>query len=478
MEMIKCEPVQVFEWFDKICKIPHGSGHVKEIADFLMDFAKERGLEAFRDNNNNIIIRKEASKGYESAEMIALQAHMDMVCEKAPDADIDFLTDPICPIVDGDWIRTDGTTLGADDGIGVAMILAVLSDDSLKTPAIEAIITSDEEIGLLGAQSLDGELIKSRKLINLDSEEKDVLICGCAGGQRVHSTIPVTFENTCGNITEIRVSGLEGGHSGTNIVKESANAIVILTRLLQAGLDKGVARLVSFEGGNRETAIPETASMKVLGSRAFVNEIIHLAEDLKEEYSKTDPGMEIKITPAGFASCEALTSYDTIKTGHILMMNPNGPKFRCKDLPDIVETSINMAIVKLSEDGLFIVNSIRSSSPSRMNWYIEKIRSLTELAGGHFERFEAYPGWKYNSDSEVKNLILEAYKELYDEEPLVTAIHAGLECGILSDKVKGGIDSVSMGPQMEGVHSPREKLSISSTEKCYRILIKTLELSK
>ena len=435
------EPKSVFSYFEKLCTIPRGSGNTDGIASYLVSFAEEHGLENYRDAANNVIIRKPASAGYENADTIILQGHHDMVCEKEDGLDFDFAKDAIQPVVDGDWIRAKGTTLGGDNGIAVAMILAILSDDSLAHPPIEALITADEEIGMLGAFALDCSQLKGHKLINLDSEYEGVLMCSCAGGVNVRSTIPVARERITGAVIDIAVKGLTSGHSGVEI-------------------DKGRANVVE----------PCKA--------AEVCEIVQkLGAQYAGEYATAEPNMQISALAGETRTVDVLTTAGTEKVWQVLVSLPDSVQAMCIDMPGLVQTSTNFGTLKLEENALSISNTVRSSITAQKEWIVEKISAIVKLAGGTTTTDGNYPGWAYNPHSVVKETILSAYKTLFNKEATVEAVHAGIECGLFSDSIPN-LDCVAIGPDMGDVHTPREHLSISSSQRTYELLKLVLAESK
>ena len=480
--LAQLEPREVFRYFETICSIPHGSGNTGPIADYLIQFARDRGLEWYRDSANNVVLTKPASPGYEGADTIILQAHTDMVCEKAPDVEFDFTRDAIQLVIDGDTLRADGTTLGADDGISVAMILAILDDTSLRHPKLEALLTSDEEIGMLGAFAFDCSRLTGHKLINLDSEYEGVLMCSCAGGANAYSRIPVYREPEKLQRLAVEIGGLTGGHSGVEIDKGRANANVLLARLLQmTGVAAGY-RIIELAGGSRETAIA-AHSKAVLGVPPGQAEdallAIQAATDIfAREYASAEPSMEVKAELLDGAAEEvnALCADSTKLVELALISIPDGVLAMSMDMPGLVQTSVNFGILELREDELYLANTVRSSMTSQKQWILNMIKSIVELTGGTTEITGSYPGWAYNPNSVVKDTILAAYKKLFGKDASVEAVHAGIECGLFADSIPG-LDCVSIGPDMADVHTPKEHLSISSTARTYQLLKEVLAQS-
>lgn len=475
------EPKKVFQYFETICGIPHGSGNTGPIADYLVKFAQDRGLAWYRDEANNMVLTKPASPGYEAADTVILQAHTDMVCEKAPGVEFDFTKDAIRPIVEGDTLRADGTTLGADDGISVAMILALLDDSELKHPKIEALLTTDEEIGMLGAFAFDCAHITGHKLINLDSEYEGVLMCSCAGGANAYSTIPVQRENAALQLVEVTISGLASGHSGVEIHKGRANANVLMVRLLGALGEKLPYQLVKLEGGSRETAIAATAAAVIGVAAGSADTVVEIAANcgavFTKEYAATEPGLTVTAKVLGSETVSALTAESTALVTRVLLALPDGVQAMSMDMPGLVQTSLNFAVLKLRETELYCANTVRSSMTTQKLWILDKVCSIAALAGGATEVTGSYPGWSYNPNSVVKDTILAAYKDLFGKEATVDAVHAGIECGLFADSISD-LDCVSIGPEMADVHTPREHLSISSTARTYALLREVLARSK
>lgn len=475
------EPKAVFSYFETICGIPHGSGNTGPIADYLVKFAQDRGLGWYRDEANNVVITKPASPGYEDADTVILQAHTDMVCEKDPDVKFDFTKDAIRLVVDGDILRADGTTLGADDGISVAMILALLDDADLKHPKLEALLTSDEETGMIGAFAFDCSHLTGHKLINLDSEYEGVLMCSCAGGANAYSTVPVYREAKELQLVEVSIGGLASGHSGVEIHKGRANANVLMGRVLGA-LDKELPfRLVKLEGGSRETAIAASAEAVIGVANGEAEKAVKIVEDcgavFAKEYATAEPGMKVGAKAMSVEAVEALTADSTAAVTKMLLALPDGVQAMSVDMPGLVQTSLNFGILQLRDSELYCANTVRSSMTTQKKWILDKVSSIAALAGGTTEISGSYPGWSYNPNSVVKDTILAVYKELFGKTATVDAVHAGIECGLFADSIPN-LDCVSIGPDMADVHTPREHLSISSTARTYQLLVEVLARSK
>lgn len=475
------EPQNVFSYFETICAIPHGSGNTSAIVDYCVRFAEERGLSWYRDTANNLVIRKPASPGYENSETIILQGHTDMVCEKNPDVDFDFTKDGIKLIVDGDTLRADGTTLGGDNGIAVAMCLAILDDKTLSHPPLEVLLTADEEIGMLGAFDFDCSQLTGHKLINLDSEYEGVLMCSCAGGANAYSRIPVQRENAELELVELEISGLTSGHSGVEIDKGRANSNVLMARLLHGLAEKVDYRLVKLDGGSRETAIA-SKSVAVIGvtdggTETVLAEVEKLGMVFKKEYATTEPAMVVAAKAGTRETVNALTAADTALAQQVLLALPDSVQAMSMDMPGLVQTSLNFGILRLEETELFFANTVRSSMTTQKRWVLAQVEAIVNLAGGKTEVSGDYPGWSYNPHSVVKDTILRVYRELFGKEATVEAVHAGIECGLFADSIQD-LDCVSIGPDMGDVHTPREHLSISSSARTYQLLCKVLQESK
>lgn len=472
-------PQEVFGYFEDICKIPHGSGNLDMIADYCINFAKQHNLDYYHDKYNNVIIRKPATKGYENAQPVILQGHLDMVCEKEKGIEIDFVIDPISPYADGDFIRAKGTTLGADNGIAVAMILSLLADNELKHPPIEAFFTADEETGMDGAFGIDIAYLEGHRLLNLDSEYEGVIMCGCAGGIDAINTVPVEYEEVKMEMATVEISGLKGGHSGVEIDKGRANSNILMARLLYDICP--ISRIVSLQGGSRETAIAaHTKAIIAFDSEVadkIERDIYNSIEVFENEYSVTDDEMKITFSLEDENNIRALTSKSTENICRLLISMPDGVQTMSPDMHGLVQTSVNLGIMELKEGDFEFTNTIRSSIETQKKWLVDKISAIVRFAGGDTKAVGDYPGWPFNPKSELKDIILKTYKEVTGKDATVEAVHAGMECGIFFDKIKD-LDCVSIGPDMWDVHTPNEHLSISSTQRTYEVLKKVLEYCK
>lgn len=469
------EPKKVFYYFEEICNIPHGSTNLDGISSYLEQFAKDRGLECIRDKSNNIIIIKEATKGYENAEPIIIQGHMDMVAVHDSDCDIDMASEPLRLKVDGDFVYAEGTSLGGDDGIAVAYILAILDSDEISHPRIEAVITTDEEIGMLGAAAIDISMLKARRMMNIDSEDETSILTSCAGGVRVDCNLPLSRVVKSGDVYKVTVGGLQGGHSGTEINKERGNAIKILGRVLYNALKTQSMNIISIQGGEADNAIAVECSATVMVSdgAGFETTIKELSDAISNEYKTKEKN--IKLSCNKLENNESCMDYDsTARVCNFLMLMPNGVQANSIDIPGLVETSLNVGIVKTTDDTFTASSAVRSSIASAKENLVNQLDILSKTYGGSIQTYGDYPGWQYNPDSKLRATMVDVYREMFGKEVIVEAIHAGLECGIMISKLPG-LDCVSFGPNIYDIHTTSEKLSISSTERMWRYILEILK---
>lgn len=472
------EPKNVFGFFEEICAIPHGSRNTRAISDYLVRFAKERGLEHYQDELNNVIIIAPATPGYENAEPVIIQGHMDMVCEKAPDCNKDMEREGLDLAVEGDCVFARGTTLGGDDGIAVAMALAVLDSKTLPHPRVEAVITVDEEIGMEGAAGIDLSPLKASRLINVDSEEEGIFTVGCAGGACTECTVPVERAAFDGAALSIAVVGLLGGHSGAEIDKGRANANMLMGRLLYAISEKSETRIVSVSGGLKDNAIPVASYAEIVTADAACAESIcrEFEEKFKNEYRVTDGAITVEVK-AGAGDTMPMDKASSEKIVCLLCCVPNGIQAMSADIPGLVQTSLNLGILVTEKEYVKASFSVRSSVASQKTMLIDRLTALTKQLGGTVDVSGDYPGWEFDPDSKLRALMVEVFKEQYGREPVVGAIHAGLECGLLIEK-KPGLDCVSVGPDIDEIHTFREKLHIASTQRTWALLTETLKRMK
>lgn len=467
----------VFRFFEDICGIPHGSGNVDAISDYLVDFAKERKLSYKQDTWKNVIITKEGSKGYEKEPTLILQGHMDMVAVKKPGCLKDMTTEGLDLAIDGDFLYAKDTSLGGDDGIAVAMMLAALDDESLAHPPLECIFTIDEETGLTGAKNIDLSELNGKQLINLDSEAEGIFWTSCAGGARVHSKLPLKMEEAEGIYYQINVEGLLGGHSGAEIHKERGNSNALAGRMVYECLKAVPLRLISLNGGLADNAIPRETLAEVIVSKenedAFELALAAFKSKVKKELQAKDPGFNVVIQEKKESSKKAFTEEATAKAAFLLLVLPLGVQAMSADIPGLVQTSLNLGVMKTEGNVLGLDYSVRSSVGSEKELLIDKIEVLLASVGGSCEVSGEYPAWEYRMNSPLRDKMIAVYKKLYAKEPKIEAIHAGLECGIFSGKIED-LDCISIGPDMMDIHTTEEKLSISSTERVWDYLCAVL----
>lgn len=468
------EPKRVFYWFEKICSIPHGSGNTKQISDFFKSFAVQHGLEVIQDNLNNIIIKKPGSPGYEDHAPVIFQGHMDMVCEKESDCDIDFEKDGLRLAAEGDFLFARGTTLGADDGIAAAYALALLEADDIKHPPLEIIITTDEETGMGGASGIDLSVCRAKMLLNCDSEAEGHFTAGCAGGITVKCILPVNISNFCGTKYRLCVKGLRGGHSGEEINSHRSSSNVIAGELLYTLQRKYSFRLISLNGGMKDNAIPRETAAELVCNEDISAEVRRFYADKNNEIASAEPDFEITCDVLESGEFEAYDETSSQKAVFLLFNYPNGVQKMSADIEGLVETSLNMGILKSSMEDITFSFCVRSSVNSAKDILCGRLLSLTGQAGGRTEFSGEYPAWEYKRESELRNIMTEVYRTQYGCEPVTEAIHAGLECGIFAGKTDG-LDAVSFGPDIFDIHTPKERLSVSSTERTWRFITGVLE---
>lgn len=469
------KPEAVFRYFEEICGIPHTSHHEQALSDYCVKFAKERGYECIQDEMGNVIIIAEATSGYEAVEPIIIQGHLDMVGDKTKDCDIDMEKEGLRIFIDGDYIRASQTTLGGDDGIAVAYALALLdaTDGSIPHPRLEIVLTVCEEVGLLGASAIDLSPCHARRMLNIDSEAEGILTAGCAGGIRACSHIPVKRINKSGLSCKLELTGLLGGHSGTEIDKGRANAAALLGRFLMLLKENMAYDLVSFASGVKENVIPKSASATILIAPDAENELCKTIEsflqDTKVEYGKADPNIHLELIVEKVETTLALDEDSLLKVLTALNLMPNGVQAMSMDLPGLVETSINMGVAELTDDAFILLHSARSSISSAKKMLTKKVTLLARQLGGSVDFQGDYPAWPFARTSKLRDLCVEIFKRQYGHEPIVKTIHAGLECGILSSKLEG-LDCISFGPNLFDIHTPNERLDIASTVRVWEFL--------
>lgn len=466
------EPKNVLRFFEELCALPHGSHNTKAASDWAVAFAQARSLHYRRDALGNVVIRKDASPGYEDHPTVMLQGHLDMVCVSDSDVDHDFEKDGLKLRVEDGFLKATGTTLGADNGIAIAMAMAVLDDDTMPHPPIEALMTVDEEVGMLGAVGLDGSDLKSRYLINLDSDAEGILTVGCAGGARSGITLPVTATDTEGMICTLRLDGLSGGHSGVAIDKGFANANKLMSDLLHT---LGTLRLAQLEGGTADNAIPNTAEAVIVIPADKTAEVKAAAEQWAEAAKVScpnDPGFTFTFesTPGHTA---ALSVEDSQKALSLLRTVPNGIQSMNPAMPELVQTSLNLGMISMTDGALRLTFSLRSGVAAEKDALAARLRTISGEFGAEYSQSGDYPAWEYRSDSVLRDTMVRIYTEQYGKPPVVETIHAGLECGVLLSKVPG-LDAVSCGPTLLEIHSTRERADIASIQRTWQYLCAVL----
>ena len=471
-------PEKVFAFFEKICSIPHGSGNCAALSAFIANFAKQRGLDFAVDAEQNVLIRKPASPGYEKYETLILQGHLDMVCEKDPELEFDFAKDAIQPYIDGDDIKARGTSLGGDNGIAIAMMLAILDDDTLHHPQLEMLMTVDEETSMDGAFGFDCAQLRGHRLINLDSEYEGVLMCSCAGGVDVVCNLPVLREEKEGCRLTLTVAHLRGGHSGVEIDKGRANANILMGRLLfrlQNELPLGIAE---YCGGSRVNAIASHAEAEILIEKSRLTEceehIKQMEAIFRKEYHASDPDISVNLKLSESGCFSVLDEASAARMISLLLILPDGMQEMSAEMPGLVQTSCNLGAASLQESAFTFTSSIRSCMETKKMMLAEKIMRIVVLTGGSAALEGDYPGWSYQPDSRLKETLINAYQKVCGIKASAEAVHAGMECGIFAAGIPN-LDCVSIGPTMGDVHTPQEHLSISSVQRTWKVLLTALE---
>lgn len=473
------EPKKVFEFFEKLCSIPHGSFNIDKISDYLVGFASERGLKVIQDEAKNVIIFKDATPGYEKEEPVILQGHMDMVAVKKPDCDIDLEKDGLRVTHDDEYVYAEGTSLGGDDGIAVAYCLALLDSDDIPHPALEVVITVNEEVGMDGAKALDCTPLKARRMINIDSESEDAFCVSCAGGARIDCRIPVIWSHNKGVPYMIVVGGLVGGHSGEEINKEHGNSNVLMGRLLYKLVKNCDISLCKLEGGLADNAIPRETVANVLIKSSDIEKmeeiVADFGEEIRNELGDKDPDVTVTCgIVSGDMEYERSVGRESLRTALSYMnIMPNGVISYSAEFKGLPETSLNMGILKL-DDCLCPEFSVRSSVGSAKDNLLTRLSAITEASGGSVTVRGEYPGWQYRKESPLRDKMVRIYKEVFGHDVKVEVIHAGLECGVISSKIDD-FDCVSIGPNMLNIHTTEEHLDIASTKRMWEFLLKVLQ---
>lgn len=469
------EPASVFAYFEKICSIPHGSRNTKAISDYLVSFAKEHGIRYEQDALNNVLMYQDGTCGYEDHAPVILQCHMDMVCEKDADCPIDMDTQGLDIDHDGTDIFAHGTTLGGDDGIAVAFILALLADQTIPHPPLEVIITVDEEIGMQGAAGVDLSRFQSRTMVNLDSEDEGIFTVSCAGGARGTIHMPVERRVVYGPCVKLTVEGLTGGHSGVEIHKNRANANKVMGEFLGRVQKLMPLCITKLQGGAKDNAIPRSCEVTMVPLGINIERINDIAAELQKEIREQfdEPNAIVRGDDVDALGGNALTSECSAKVIALLNATPNGVQAMSQDIEGLVQTSLNLGVLKLEEE-LTLTFAVRSSVNAEKRELLKKLSDLADFYDGSYTEMGDYPAWEFKKESKLRGVMVDAYTRMYGKAPEVVAIHAGLECGLLSEKLPG-LDCVSIGPDMHDIHTSRERLDIQSTRRTWELLLEVLK---
>ncbi len=468
-------PENVFGYFEKLCSIPHGSGNTKMISDYLVSFAKEQGLQYIQDSLNNVIIFAPGTAGYEDHAPVIIQGHMDMVCEKDEDCPIQMESEGLDVSHDGNWVFAKGTTLGGDNGIAVAYAMALLADKTIPHPPLEVVVTVDEETGMYGAAGIDLSMLRGRTLINVDSEDEGIFTVSCAGGARGTITLPVSRRAVYGPCIKLTVEGLQGGHSGVEIHKNRANANKVMGELLERVQKLMPLCITGLSGGAKDNAIPRSCQVSLVAMGMHLERINAITEELQNEIRSQydEPDAVIRGDDVDALGGNALSTEDTAKVIALLQAVPNGVRAWSQDIPGLVQTSLNLGVAGL-DDTLHLTFAVRSSVNSEKRDLLDSLKAIAESFGAAYSETGDYPAWEYKKDSHLRDTMVAVYEDMFGKKPEVVAIHAGLECGLLSEKLPG-LDCVSIGPDMEDIHTSRERLNIASTERTWNFLLALLE---
>ncbi len=476
------EPQSVFKFFKNISDIPRGSGNEMQVSSYIADFGLKKGLETYVDDAYNVFIKKPASKGYENSMPVILQSHIDMVCEKNGDILHDFLTDPIKLLIDGDFLTAEGTTLGADNGIGVAYMLAILDDENMQHPPIEALFTTDEETGMNGAIKFDYSKLKGRRMINLDTGEEGHVLVSCAGGIRINVKLPITRKESILPGTDfyhVAVRGLKGGHSGSDIIHQRANSNKLLGRVLNAFLKELDFDLLTLSGGLKDNAIPREADAFISLPKNDFQKAFNIVKEMelvfKKEYRLSEEDILVEITATASTNSKPFDDHSKQKVVHALLTMPDGIDAMSLEIEGLVETSTNLGVVVTEENRVIFKNALRSSVSVSKEKLIDRFAALSALLGAEMEPKSDYPAWEYSYNSDLRKTLTGVYSRLNNGETMhAKAIHAGLECGIISHKLEG-LDIASLGPDIYNMHTPDEKVSIPSTKRVWDFLVEALK---
>jgi len=475
---------EVLKWFEEICKIPHGSTNEAKLREWLVDWANGHKFQSRVDDAGNLVIKVPGTKGFEKAPTVVLQGHLDMVCEKTPDSTHDFKKDPIKLKYEGDWLKADKTTLGADNGVAIAMMMALCSDQTSEHPPLELLFTVDEETGLIGASGMAGDLITGKILLNLDSEDEGYFTVGCAGGRDTTIMLPVDWEKMSANaaLYTITTDGMHGGHSGVDINRGRANALQVLGRVLGEISRQTNPRVATVQGGSAHNAIPRNAAITLVLSdkdAATAKTIVsQMEKNINLQYHKADPELKISIAPASNAQVsEVMTESSTKKMIWFMQAMPHGVAAMSQDIKDLVETSTNFARLEIEDKKLKVVTSQRSSYEDRLKDQSCRVEALSFLANGTINPSNGYPPWPPDMESPLLKKCVLLYETMFSKKPVLDVIHAGLECGVIGSKYSN-MDMVSFGPTIKDPHSPDERIQVSTIEKTWDFLLALLKTYK
>ena len=469
------EPKSVFAYFEKLCAIPHGSGNTKQISDYIVSFATEHNIPYVQDSLNNVLLFGEGTCGYEDHAPVIIQGHLDMVCEKDADCPVNMDTDGLELSHDGNYVFAKGTTLGGDDGIAVAYALALLADKTIPHPPLEVILTVDEETGMDGATGIDLSSLKGRTMLNIDSEEEGVFTVSCAGGAKVTLSMPVVRRAVYGPCVKLTVEGLQGGHSGVEIHKNRANVNKVMGEFLSRVQKLMPVCITKLEGGAKDNAIPRSCQVTLVALGMYIERINGIAEELQAEIREQydEPTATVQAFDVDALGGNSLSTESTAKVISLLCAAPNGVQAWSKDIDGLVQTSLNLGVLKL-DDALRLTWAVRSSVEKEKTELLSKLQNLAKFYDGSCNIRGEYPAWEYRKDSPLRDTMVKVYTDMYGQAPEVVAIHAGLECGLLSEKLPG-LDCVSIGPNMKDIHTSREKLEIASTKRTWDFLLEVLK---
>ena len=469
------EPASVFSYFEKLCSIPHGSGNTKAISDYLVSFAKEQGIRYIQDALNNVILFGDGTCGYEDHAPVIIQGHMDMVCEKDEDCPIDMQTQGLDLTHDGEYVFAKGTTLGADNGIAVAYGLALLADKTIPHPPIEMVVTVDEETGMFGAAGIDLSMLKGRTMLNIDSEDEGVFTVSCAGGAKATIHLPVQRRAVYGPCVRLTVEGLQGGHSGVEIHKKRANANKVMGEFLSRIQKLMPVCITQLSGGAKDNAIPRSCQVTMVALGMYIDRINGVAEQLQKEIREQydEPDAIVRGDDVDALGGNALTTECSSKVIALLNAAPNGVQAWSEDIDGLVQTSLNLGVASLDEE-LRLTFAVRSSVNQEKKDLLERLKELAAFYEGTCTQMGDYPAWEFKKDSVLRDTMVRVYQDMFGKDAKVVAIHAGLECGLISEKLPG-LDCVSIGPDMKDIHTSREKLSIPSTARTWEFIKEILK---